>query len=171
MTVARGPKPELRWGLPTGQELVLLLSWVFIGLSGADVLTNFFVDIVIDQTDISVTPAGVRLLSLGFLGPLTSEPSPSFGHWRRGDFASGCGHGRFPSLNGEGVRIAPARGHPGGATGGPVAGVVGVKGGPGDPALGRHGGDEGGRSAPSVPLVGKLLFPRGAWADHAGDRP
>ena len=93
MTVARGLKPELRWGLPTGQELVLLLSWVFIGLSGADVLTNFFVDIVIDQTDISVTPAGVRLLSLGFLGPLTSEPSPSFGHWRRGDFASGCGHG------------------------------------------------------------------------------
>ena len=171
MTVARGLKPELRWGLPTGQELVLLLSWVFIGLSGADVLTNFFVDIVIDQTDISVTPAGVRLLSLGFLGPLTSEPSPSFGHWRRGDFASSCGHGRLPSLNGEGVRIAPARGHPGGATGGPVAGVVGVKGGPGDPALGRHGGDEGGKSAPSVPLVGKLLFPRGAWADHAGDRP
>ena len=171
MTVARGLKPELRWGLPTGQGLVLLLSWVFIGLSGADVLTNFFVDIIIDQTNISITPAGVRLLSLGFLGPLTSEPSPSFGHWRRGDFASGCGHGRFPSLNGKGVRIAPARGHPGGATGGPVAGVVGVKGGPGDPALGRHGGDEGGRSAPSVPLVGKLLFPRGAWADHAGDRP
>ena len=59
----------------------------------------------------------------------------------------------------------------GGATGGPVAGVAGVKGGPGDPALGRHGGDEGGRSAPSVPLVGKLLFPRGARADHAGYRP
>ena len=72
---------------------MLLLSWVFISLSGAGVLTNFFVDIIIDQTNISITPAGVRLLSLGFLGPLTSEPSPSFGHWRRGDFASGCGHG------------------------------------------------------------------------------
>ena len=99
VTVARGPKPELRWGLPTGQELVLLLSWVFIGLSGADVLTNFFVDIVIDQTDISVTPAGVRLLSLGFLGPLTSEPSPSFGHWRRGGLCLWLrAWGGFPSL-------------------------------------------------------------------------
>ena len=32
-------------------------------------------------------------------------------------------------------------------------------------------GDEGGKVAPSVPLAGKLLFLRGAWADHAGDRP
>ena len=96
VTVARGLKPELRWGLPTGQELVLLLSWVFIGLSGADILTNFFVDIVIDQTDISVTPAGVRLLSLGFLGPLTSEPSPFFGHWRRGTLPPAAGMGGFP---------------------------------------------------------------------------
>ena len=145
VTVARGLKPGALLGSPCRlRKLALLLGWVFISLFGAGVLTNFLVDIIIDQTNISITPAGVRLLSLGFLGPLTSEPSPSFGHWRRGDFASGCGHGRFPSLNGEGVRIAPARGHPGGATGGPVAGVVGVKGGPGDPALGRHGGRRGG---------------------------
>ena len=78
---------------------MLLLSWVFISLSGAGVLTNFLVDIIIDQTNISITPAGVRLLSLGFLGPLTSEPSPSFGHWRRGGLYLWLrAWGGFPSL-------------------------------------------------------------------------
>ena len=85
VTVARGLKPGALLGSPCRlRKLALLLGWVFISLFGAGVLTNFLVDIIIDQTNISITPAGVRLLSLGFLGPLTSEPSPSFGHWRRG---------------------------------------------------------------------------------------
>ena len=59
----------------------------------------------------------------------------------------------------------------GSATGGPVAGAAGVKEVLETPPSVVMVGDERGKVAPSVPLVGKLLFPRGAWADHAGDRP
>ena len=97
MTVAHGLGPGALLGSPCRLgKLTLLLGWVFTSLFGAGVLTNFFVDIIIDQTNISITPVGGRLLSLGFLGPLTSGPSPSFGYWRRGDFAPAVGMGGSP---------------------------------------------------------------------------
>ena len=68
MTVAHGLGPGALLGsLCQLRKLALLLGWVFTSLFGAGVLTNFFVDIIIDQTNISITPVGGRLLSLGFL--------------------------------------------------------------------------------------------------------
>ena len=73
VTVAHGLGPGALLGSPCRlRKLALLLGWVFTSLFGAGVLTNFFVDIIIDQTNISITPVGGGLLSLGsFLGPPT----------------------------------------------------------------------------------------------------